>query len=225
MKILVIEDDKTTAAYIQKGMAELGHVIDIAETGRNGLFLAAGEPYDVMIFDRMLPGLDGLGIVKTIRAAGVRTPVLFLTALSGIDDRVDGFQAGGDDYLVKPFAFAELVARINALARRPPINDVQTVLRVADLEMDLLKRRVSRAGKDIDLQPREFRLLEFLMQNAGRLVTRTMLLEHVWEYHFDPRTNIVETHVSRLRSKVDRDFDKELIETVRGSGYMIRDPA
>ena len=161
MKILVIEDDKTTAAYIQKG----------------------------------------------------------------IDDRVDGFQAGGDDYLVKPFAFAELVARINALARRPPINDVQTVLRVADLEMDLLKRRVSRAGKDIDLQPREFRLLEFLMQNAGRLVTRTMLLEHVWEYHFDPRTNIVETHVSRLRSKVDRDFDKELIETVRGSGYMIRDPA
>ena len=225
MKILVIEDDKTTAAYIQKGMAELGHVIDIAETGRNGLFLAAGEPYDVMIIDRMLPGLDGLGIVKTIRAAGVRTPVLFLTALSGIDDRVDGFLAGGDDYLVKPFAFAELVARINALARRPPINDVQTVLRVADLEMDLLKRRVSRAGKDIDLQPREFRLLEFLMQNAGRLVTRTMLLEHVWEYHFDPRTNIVETHVSRLRSKVDRDFDKELIETVRGSGYMIRDPA
>jgi two-component system OmpR family response regulator len=225
MKILVIEDDKTTAAYIQKGMAELGHVIDIAETGRNGLFMAAGEPYDVMIIDRMLPGLDGLGIVKTIRAAGVRTPVLFLTALSGIDDRVDGFQAGGDDYLVKPFAFAELVARINALARRPPINDVQTVLRVADLEMDLLKRRVSRAGKEIDLQPREFRLLEFLMQNAGRLVTRTMLLEHVWEYHFDPRTNIVETHVSRLRSKVDREFDKELIETVRGSGYMIRDPA
>lgn len=225
MKILVIEDDKTTAAYIQKGMAELGHVIDIAETGRNGLFLAAGEPYDVMIIDRMLPGLDGLGIVKTIRAAGVRTPVLFLTALSGIDDRVDGFQAGGDDYLVKPFAFAELVARINALARRPPISDVQTVLRVADLEMDLLKRKVSRAGKEIDLQPREFRLLEFLMQNAGRLVTRTMLLEHVWEYHFDPRTNIVETHVSRLRSKVDRDFDKELIETVRGSGYLIRDPA
>ncbi|MFN3362389.1 MAG: winged helix-turn-helix domain-containing protein [Allorhizobium sp.] len=225
MKILVIEDDKTTAAYIQKGMAELGHVIDIAENGRNGLFLAAGEPYDVMIIDRMLPGLDGLGIVKTIRAAGVRTPVLFLTALSGIDDRVDGFQAGGDDYLVKPFAFAELVARINALARRPPISDVQTVLRVADLEMDLLKRRVSRAGKEIDLQPREFRLLEFLMQNAGRLVTRTMLLEHVWEYHFDPRTNIVETHVSRLRSKVDRDFDKELIETVRGSGYLIRDPA
>lgn len=225
MKILVIEDDKTTAAYIQKGMAELGHVIDIAETGRNGLFMAAGEPYDVMIIDRMLPGLDGLGIVKTIRAAGVGTPVLFLTALSGIDDRVDGFQAGGDDYLVKPFAFAELVARINALARRPPISDVQTVLRVADLEMDLLKRKVSRAGKEIDLQPREFRLLEFLMQNAGRLVTRTMLLEHVWEYHFDPRTNIVETHVSRLRSKVDRDFDKELIETVRGSGYLIRDPA
>lgn len=225
MKILVIEDDKTTSAYIRNGMAELGHVVDIAENGRDGLFLAAGEPYDVMIVDRMLPGLDGLGIIKTIRAAGVRTPVLFLTALSGIDDRVDGFQAGGDDYLVKPFAFAELVARIQALARRPPMNDLQTVLKVADLEMDLLKRKVSRAGKEIDLQPREFRLLEFLMQNAGRLVTRTMLLEHVWEYHFDPRTNIVETHVSRLRSKVDRDFDKELIETVRGSGYLIRDPA
>ncbi|MGN6098708.1 MAG: winged helix-turn-helix domain-containing protein [Bosea sp. (in: a-proteobacteria)] len=224
MKILVIEDDKTTSAYIRNGMAELGHVVDIAENGRDGLFLAAGEPYDVMIVDRMLPGLDGLGIIKTIRAAGVRTPVLFLTALSGIDDRVDGFQAGGDDYLVKPFAFAELVARIQALARRPPMNDLQTVLKVADLEMDLLKRKVSRAGKEIDLQPREFRLLEFLMQNAGRLVTRTMLLEHVWEYHFDPRTNIVETHVSRLRSKVDRDFDKELIETVRGSGYLIRDP-
>lgn len=225
MKILVIEDDKTTSAYIRNGMVELGHVVDIAENGRDGLFLAAGEPYDVMIVDRMLPGLDGLGIVKTIRAAGVRTPVLFLTALSGIDDRVDGFQAGGDDYLVKPFAFAELVARIQALARRPPMNDPQTVLKVADLEMDLLKRKVSRAGKEIDLQPREFRLLEFLMQNAGRLVTRTMLLEHVWEYHFDPRTNIVETHVSRLRSKVDREFDKELIETVRGSGYLIRDPA
>jgi len=225
MKILVIEDDKTTSAYIRNGMAELGHVVDIAENGRDGLFLAAGEPYDVMIVDRMLPGLDGLGIIKTIRAAGVRTPVLFLTALSGIDDRVDGFQAGGDDYLVKPFAFAELVARIQALARRPPMNDLQTALKVADLEMDLLKRKVSRAGKEIDLQPREFRLLEFLMQNAGRLVTRTMLLEHVWEYHFDPRTNIVETHVSRLRSKVDRDFDKELIETVRGSGYLIRDPA
>ncbi len=225
MKILVIEDDKTTSAYIRNGMAELGHVVDIAENGRDGLFLAAGEPYDVMIVDRMLPGLDGLGIIKTIRAAGVRTPVLFLTALSGIDDRVDGFQAGGDDYLVKPFAFAELVARIQALARRPPMSDLQTVLKVADLEMDLLKRKVSRAGKEIDLQPREFRLLEFLMQNAGRLVTRTMLLEHVWEYHFDPRTNIVETHVSRLRSKVDREFDKELIETVRGSGYLIRDPA
>lgn len=225
MKILVIEDDNTTSAYIRNGMAEFGHVVDIAENGRDGLFLAAGEPYDVMIVDRMLPGLDGLGIVKTIRAAGVRTPVLFLTALSGIDDRVDGLQAGGDDYLVKPFAFAELVARVQALARRPPMNDLQTVLKVADLAMDLLKRKVSRAGREIDLQPREFRLLEYLMQNAGRLVTRTMLLEHVWEYHFDPRTNIVETHVSRLRSKIDRDFDKELIETVRGSGYLIRDPA
>ena len=227
MRILVIEDDEKTAAFIAKGLTESGHVCDVLDNGRDGLFQASqdGGSYDVMVIDRMLPGLDGLGIIKTIRAAGVRTPVLFLTALSGIDDRVDGFQAGGDDYLVKPFAFAELVARIQALARRPPMNDLQTALKVADLEMDLLKRKVSRAGKEIDLQPREFRLLEFLMQNAGRLVTRTMLLEHVWEYHFDPRTNIVETHVSRLRSKVDRDFDKELIETVRGSGYLIRDPA
>jgi two-component system OmpR family response regulator len=224
MKVLLIEDDAKTAAYVKRGLEEHGHVVDAAATGRDGLFLAAGEAYDVMIVDRMLPGLDGLGIVKTARAAGVTTPVLFLPTLGGIEDRVEGL-AVGDDYLVKPFAFAELLARINALARRPPIAQVPTVLRVADLEMDLIGRKVRRGRQEIDLQPREFRLLEYLMRNAGRVVTRTMLLEHVWEFHFDPKTNIVETHISRLRSKIDRGFDTELLETVRGSGYLLRAPA
>lgn len=225
MKVLVIEDDPETGAYVKKGLEEHGHVVDVAATGRDGLFLAAGEPYDVMIVDRMLPGLDGLSVVKTIRAAGVNTPVLFLTTMSGVGDRVIGLEAGGDDYLVKPFAFAELLARVNALARRPQIAAVETVLRVADLEMDLISRQVRRAGQEIALQPREFRLLEYLMRNAGRLVTRTMLLENVWDFHFDPKTNIVETHVSRLRSKVDRGFDTDLIQTVRGSGYLLREPS
>jgi two-component system, OmpR family, response regulator len=223
MKLLLIEDDVKTSAYVKRGLEEQGHVVDTAANGRDGLFLGAGEPYDVMIVDRMLPGLDGLGIVKTLRGAGVTTPVLFLTTLDDIGDRVEGLQAG-DDYLVKPFAFAELHARINALARRPPMQQVTTVLRVADLEMDLISRKVRRAGKEIDLQPREFRLLEYLMRNAGRVVTRTMLLEQVWEFHFDPRTNIVETHISRLRSKIDKGFDIELLETVRGSGYLLRAP-
>jgi two-component system OmpR family response regulator len=224
MKVLLIEDDVKTTAYVKRGLEEHGHVVDSAPNGRDGLFLAAGEVYDVMIVDRMLPGLDGLGIVKTVRAAGVTTPVLFLTTMGGIEDRVEGLEVG-DDYLVKPFAFAELHARINALARRPPIAQVSTLLRVADLEMDLIGRKVRRAGREIDLQPREFRLLEYLMRNAGRVVTRTMLLEHVWEFHFEPRTNIVETHISRLRSKIDRGFDAELLETVRGSGYLLRAPA
>jgi two-component system OmpR family response regulator len=185
------------------------------------LFLAAGERYDMMVVDRMLPELDGLAIVKTIRGAGIETPVLFLTALGGIDDRVTGLDAGGDDYLVKPFAFSELLARINALARRPPFASAETVLRVADLEMDLLKRTVIRDGQGIDLQPREFRLLEYLLRHAGDVVTRTMLLEHVWDFNFDPRTNVVETHVSRLRSKVDKPFDTPLIHTVRGAGYSV----
>ena len=223
MKVLLIEDDAKTSAYVRRGLEEQGHVVDAAANGRDGLFLAAGEAYDVMIVDRMLPGLDGLGIVKTVRAAGVTTPVLFLTTMGGIEDRVEGLEVG-DDYLVKPFAFAELLARINALARRPPIVQVPTVLQVADLEMDLIGRKVRRAGREIDLQPREFRLLEYLMRNAGRVVTRTMLLEHVWEFHFEPRTNIVETHISRLRSKIDRGFDGELLETVRGSGYLLRAP-
>jgi two-component system OmpR family response regulator len=224
MKVLLIEDDVKTTAYVKRGLEEHGHVVDTAPNGRDGLFLAAGEAYDVMIVDRMLPGLDGLGIVKTVRAAGVTTPVLFLTTMGGIEDRVEGLEVG-DDYLVKPFAFAELLARINALARRPPIAQVLTILRVADLEMDLIGRKVRRAGREIDLQPREFRLLEYLMRNAGRVVTRTMLLERVWEFHFEPRTNIVETHISRLRAKIDRGFDAELLETVRGSGYLLRAPA
>ena len=223
MKVLLIEDDAKTAAFVKRGLEEHGHVVDAGANGRDGLFLAAGEAYDVMIVDRMLPGLDGLGIVKTARAAVVTTPVLFLTTMGGIEDRVEGL-AVGDDYLVKPFAFAELMARVNALARRPPIAQVPTVLRVADLEMDLISRKVRRAGREIELQPREFRLLEYLMRNAGRVVTRTMLLEQVWEFHFDPKTNIVETHISRLRSKIDRGFDTELLETVRGSGYLLRAP-
>jgi two-component system OmpR family response regulator len=222
MKILLIEDDAEMAAYLANGLRENGHVVDPVANGRDGLFLAAGERYDLMIVDRMLPDLDGLGIVKTVRGAGVKTPVLFLTTMGGIDDRVEGLEAGGDDYLVKPFAFAELLARVNALARRPPLNTIETVLRAADLEMDLLKRTATRAGRRVDLQPQEFKLLEYLMRHAGRVVTRTMLLENVWEFHFDPQTNVVETHISRLRSKVDRGFDTELIRTVRGAGYCLR---
>ncbi len=222
MKILVIEDDGETAAYLVNGLREEGHAVDQAANGRDGLFLAINGGYDVMIVDRMLPGLDGLGIVKAARAANISTPALFLSTLGGIDDRVTGLNAGGDDYLVKPFAFAELLARVNALGRRPTLNAQATVLQVGDLQMDLLKRRVVRSGKQIDLQHREFRLLEYLMQNAGRVVTRTMLLEAVWDFHFDPQTTVVETHISRLRAKVDRGFDQELIRTVRGAGYCLR---
>ena len=222
MKVLLIEDDPQTSAYIKRGLQELGHVVELAANGRDGLFLAGAQTYDVMIVDRMLPALDGLSMVKMIWAGGVKTPVLFLTTMAGIGDRVQGLEAGGDDYLVKPFAFAELLARLNALARRPPLAPVETVLRVADLEMDLIGRRVTRAGQRIELKPREFRLLEYLMRHAGEVVTRTMLLEDVWDFHFDPKTNIVETHISRLRSKVDRGFGNELIETVRGSGYLLR---
>jgi two-component system OmpR family response regulator len=225
MKVLVIEDDRDTADYVARGLKEHGHVVDHAASGRDGLFLAADGSYDVMVVDRMLPEVDGLTLVKALRGAEVRTPVLFLTALGGIDDRVEGLEAGGDDYLVKPFAFAEFLARVHALARRPPVAQVESVLRVADLEIDLIARRVTRAGRRIDLQPREFRLLEYLVRHAGQVVTRTMLLEQVWEFHFDPRTNIVETHVSRLRAKVDRDFNVGLIHTVRGAGYCVRAPA
>ena len=223
MRILVVEDDAETAAYIARGLREAGHVVDRAADGQEGLFLATGGRYDVMVVDRMLPKLDGLSLVRALRAAKVATPALFLTARGGVGDRVEGLEAGGDDYLVKPFAFAELLARINALARRPPPREEPpTVLRVADLEMDLLKRTVTRAGRRIDLQPREFRLLEYLMRHAGQVVTRTMLLEGVWDFHFDPKTSVVETHISRLRAKVDKGFDRELIHTVRGAGYVIR---
>lgn len=224
MKILLVEDDKEAAAYLRRALSEAGHTMDHAATGREGLMLAAGEPYDVIVLDRMLPQLDGLAILRTIRSAGVKTPVLLLTALGGIDDRVEGLEAGGDDYLVKPFAFAEFLARVNALARRPPPQEMVSALQVADLRLDLLKRSVTRAGQRIDLQPREFQLLEYLMRNAGRVVTRTMLLESIWEFHFDPKTNIVETHMSRLRGKVDRGHPQELIHTVRGAGYCLREP-
>ncbi len=225
MKLLLVEDDAETANYIVRSLKEHGHVADVAATGREGLFMAVGQPYDIMIVDRMLPEMDGLTLVKTLRGGGVSTPVLFLTTMSGIDDRVDGLNAGGDDYLIKPFAFSELLARINALFRRPPLSQACTVLRVGDLEMDLLKRKVMRSGETIDLQPREFQLLEFLMRHADQIVTRTMLLEGVWEFHFDPKTNVVETHISRLRAKVDRGRNHELIQTVRGSGYSLRAPA
>lgn len=221
MKILLIEDDPHTSEYVANGLREHGHVVDHSANGRDGLLLATQSGYDVMIIDRMLPGLDGLAIVKTIRSTGVRAPVLLLTTLGGVNDRVEGLEAGADDYLTKPFAFAELNARANALARRPPIAQQEAVLRVGDLELNRLKRTVSRGGKRIELQPQEFRLLEYLMRNAGEVVTRTMLLEHVWEFHFDPHTSVVETHISRLRAKVDREFGEELIHTVRGAGYCL----
>lgn len=223
MKILLVEDDRQTADYIAKGLREHGHVVDHAPNGRDGLFLAAGEPYDVMVVDRMLPGMDGLSLIKTVRATGVKTPVLFLTTMGGVEDRVAGFEAGGDDYLVKPFAFAELLARVGALARRPPMVET-TSLRVGDLEVDLLTRSVARGGQRIELHAQEFKILEYLMRHAGQIVTRTMLLEKVWDFHFDPKTNIVETHISRLRSKIDKGFVKPLVHTVRGAGYVIRAP-
>ncbi len=222
MKILIVEDDAETAAYIARGLREAGHVVDHAPDGQEGLFLATGGGYDVMVVDRMLPKLDGLSLVRALRAAGNATPAIFLTARAGLGDRIEGLDAGGDDYLTKPFAFAELMARINALARRPPLQQETTVLRVGELEMDLLKRTVQRGGKRLDLQPREFRLLEYLMRREGEVVTRTMLLEGVWDFHFDPKTSVVETHISRLRSKVDKGFDGDLIHTVRGAGYVIR---
>ncbi len=224
MKVLVIEDDAETAEFIVDGLSAHGHVADAVGSGREGLLLAGRGDYEVAVVDRMLPGLDGLSLVKALRDQGVGTAILFLTNLGGIDDRVEGLDAGGDDYLVKPFAFSELLARVNALGRRRPTNSGEILLRVADLEIDLIKRSVTRGGRAIDVQPREFKLLECLMRNVGRVVTRTMLLERVWDFHFDPRTNIVETHMSRLRSKVDRGFTCELILTVRGVGYLLRAP-
>jgi len=223
VKILLIEDDRETAEYIAKGLREHGHVVDKTDNGRDGLYMATGEPYDVIIVDRNLPKMDGLSLVKAARTSGTKTPVLFLTTMGGVDDRVAGLDAGADDYLVKPFAFAELLARVGALARRPPLTAV-TSLSVGDLEVDLLSRTVVRGGKRIELLAQEFKILEYLMRHAGEIVTRTMLLEKVWDFHFDPKTNIVETHISRLRSKIDKGFEKPLLHTVRGAGYVIRSP-
>jgi two-component system, OmpR family, response regulator len=223
MRILVIEDDARAAAYLVKGLTESGHAVDHAADGKDGLFMAGAENYDVLIVDRMLPGRDGLSLVELLRAAGNDTPVLILSALGSVDDRVKGLRAGGDDYLTKPYAFSELLARLEALGRRRAAGAAaQTRLAAGDLEMDLLTRKVTRAGRTIELLPREFRLLEYLMRHAGSVVTRTMLLENVWDYHFDPQTNVIDVHVARLRQKIDRDFPTPMIHTVRGVGYSLR---
>ena len=222
MRLLIVEDDAAAAAYIVKGLRESGHVADHAPDGAAGLAMAEAGGYDAFIVDRMLPHLNGVELVQQRRQAGDQTPVLFLSALGEVDDRVAGFDAGGDDYLIKPYAFAELLARVEALGRRRPPQSAETRLTVADLEMDLLTRTVRRAGRRIELQPREFRLLEYLMKHSGQVVTRTMLLENVWEYHFDPQTNVIDVHISRLRGKIDRDFETPLLHTVRGAGYALR---
>jgi two-component system, OmpR family, response regulator len=222
MRILMIEDDEQTGRYIARGLREAGKAVDWARTGPDGLFRATQDVYNVLIVDRMLPELDGLAVTKGVREAGVTTPILMLTAMGAIEDRVAGLEGGADDYLVKPFSFSELHARVNALGRRAPLQEQESVLVVADLKLDRLRRTVKRGNDLITLQPREFRVLEEVMLNAERVVTRTMLLERVWEFHFDPGTNIVETHMSRLRSKIDRGGDAALIHTVRGAGYVIR---
>lgn len=222
MKLLVIEDDKDVSAYIAKGMKEAGHIVDCADNGKDGLFLATTEKYDAMIVDRMLPELDGLTIIKTIRGSDNTTPALILSALGEVDDRVKGLRSGGDDYLVKPFSFAELLARIEILAKRQGQGAAtETNLQAGDMNVDLLARKVVRDGQVIELQSREFSLLEFMLRNKGQVVTRTMLLENVWDYHFDPQTNVIDVHISRLRSKIDKGFDKPIIRTVRGAGYII----
>ena len=222
MRILVIEDDREAAAYLVKGLGESGYVVDHAADGRDGLILATSQDYDAMIVDRMLPGIDGLAVVQTLRGQDIRTPVLVLSALGRVDDRVRGLKAGGDDYLTKPYAFAELLARLEALLRRANPTAAETRLGLADLQMDLLGRTVTRAGRAIELKPREFTLLEFLLRHAGQVVTRTMLLEGVWDYHFDPQTNVIDVHISRLRGKIDKAFDRPLLHTVRGAGYCLR---
>ena len=224
MKILLIEDDPETAEYVKRGLTEEGHIVDHEKHGADGLVLASTSQYDVLIVDRMLPGIDGLALVKTLRGAGSKIPVLFLTALGGVDDRVEGLEAGADDYVIKPFAFSELNARVNALSRRPPLQGQETVLRIADLELDIIHRTVKRAGESIELPPRQFKMLELLMRNEGRVLTRTMLLERVWEFHFNPKTNVVETNISRLRAAIDRQFSTSLLHTVRGVGYSLHEP-
>ncbi len=223
MRILLIEDDSDTAAYLVKGFTESGYIVNHTANGKEGLFMALDQPYDVMIIDRMLPAMDGLTIIRSLRATGNHTPVLILSALGEVDARVLGLRAGGDDYLTKPFAFSELLARVEVLIRRTGASDAQaTVLTVGPLEMDLLARTVKREGQVIDLQFREFSLLEYLMRHSGQVVTRTMLLEHVWDYNFDPQTNVIDVHISRLRGKIDKQFAQPLLHTVRGAGYVLR---
>ena len=225
MKVLLLEDDPETREHVVRILREQGHVIDVAENGADAIFLGTEGGHAVLILDRMVPRVDGVGVLRTLRAAGVQTPALFLTALGEVADRVEGLEAGGDDYLVKPFAASELVARVAALGRRSPIVDARTRLTLGDLELDLLSREVTRAGRRIDLQQQEYKLLEYLVRHAGQVVTRTMLLENVWDFHFDPGTNLIESHMSRLRSKVDRGFGAEMIRTVRGAGYRVDAPA
>ena len=223
MKVLLVEDDHDTANYVAQGLRKAGHWVELAATGEGGLSAARTRAHDVAIIDRMLPGVDGVELVKTLRAEELEIPILFLTTMNGIRDRVDGLEAGADDYLTKPFALAELVARVNSLARRAKRvrAQIKNHLRAGDIELDLIAQTVTRSGQRIDLQPQEFRVLEYLMRHAGQIVTRTMLLENVWQLHFDPKTNIVESHLSRLRGKLDRGFDREMIETIRGAGYML----
>jgi two-component system OmpR family response regulator len=221
MRILIVEDDLQAADAMERGLTEAGHGCVRAADGEEGLSAARAGEFDVMIVDRMMPKMNGVQLVESLRREGDQTPVLFLSALGEVTDRVTGLQAGGDDYLVKPYAFAELIARVEALSRRRETGSVQTLLKVGDLEMDLIARTVHRQGKEIDLQPREFQLLEFMMRHAGQSVTRTMLLEKVWEYHFDPQTNVIDVHISRLRSKIDKGFDRPMLQTVRGAGYRL----
>ncbi|HHZ07262.1 MAG TPA: response regulator transcription factor [Rhizobiales bacterium] len=222
MKILVIEDDREAADYLSKAFAEAGHTAHLATDGETGFAMAEAGDYDVMVVDRMLPRRDGLSVIAGLRARGNATPVLILSALGEVDDRVTGLRAGGDDYLTKPYAFSELLARVEVLNRRGGTREVETVYRAGDLELDRLSHTVKRAGREIVLQPREFRLLEYLMRHAGQVVTRTMLLENVWDYHFDPQTNVIDVHVSRLRSKIEKGFDSPLLHTIRGAGYMLK---
>ncbi len=222
MKILVIEDDREAADYLAKAFEEAGHLAHVAGDGETGFTLADNGGYDVLVVDRMLPRRDGLSVIAGLRARGNECPVLILSALGDVDDRVTGLRAGGDDYLTKPYAFSELLARVEALNRRGAAKDVETLYRAGDLELDRLSHTVRRAGQDITLQPREFRLLEYLMRHAGQVVTRTMLLENVWDYHFDPQTNVIDVHISRLRSKIEKGFDTPILHTVRGAGYMLK---
>jgi two-component system OmpR family response regulator len=225
VKILLVEDNERVARFVIKGLREAGHTVDHAGNGRDGLFLAAGEPHDVIVMDRMLPGnIDGLAIIETLRKGGNRTPILILSALDGVDERIKGLRGGGDDYLTKPFAFGELLARVDALGRRGTgAGEAEHTLQVGDLRMDLLTRRVTRGSRAITLQPREFKLLEYLMRHANQVVTRTMLLEAVWEYNFDPQTNVVDVHISKLRQKLELDSERALVRTVRNAGYMLTD--